>query len=179
MSNAIAKDTLIVGLEDDAVVIVKLTLTKIEESGFSPIGGIMFSGKFNADISSVSPEELREKVKDKPVHYSVQQLPTDGWEVVDIKWQKPAVIETTVSTSKGVFSFRVVAEATMAARNMNYRLPSGDPLYYVAWVYKPYWRPQNKGVIERLKSVMERLKSAERAMSYTNPSELANIYRVN
>jgi len=172
VSNAIAKDTLIVELEDGTVVVVKITLTKIEESGFSPLGGIMFSGKFNADISSISPEKLKEKVKDRPVHYPEQQLPTDGWEVVDIKWQKPAVLGAIVNTSKGVFSFRVVAEATMVARNMNYRLPSGDPLYYVAWVYKPYWRPQEK-------DVMERLKGAERTISYTSPSELANIYRVN
>jgi len=39
-------------------------------------------------------------------------------------------------------------------------------------VYKPYWRPQEK-------DVMERLKGAERTISYTSPSELANIYRVN
>jgi len=172
VGNAIAEDTLIVELEDGTVVVVKITLTKIEESGFSPLGGIMFSGKFNADISSISPEKLKEKVKDRPVHYPEQQLPTDGWEVVDIKWQKPAVLGAIVNTSKGVFSFRVVAEATMVARNMNYRLPSGDPLYYVAWVYKPYWRPQEK-------DVMERLKGAERTISYTSPSELANIYRVN
>jgi len=172
VGNAIAKDTLIVELEDGTAVVVKITLTKIEESGFSPLGGIMFSGKFNADISSISPEKLKEKVKDRPVHYPEQQLPTDGWEIVDIKWQKPAVLGAIVNTSKGVFSFRVVAEATMVARNMNYRLPSGDPIYYVAWVYKPYWRPQEK-------DVMERLKGAERTISYTSPSELANIYRVN
>jgi len=64
VGNAIAKDTLIVELEDGTVVVVKITLTKIEESGFSPLGGIMFSGKFNADISSISPEKLKEKVKD-------------------------------------------------------------------------------------------------------------------
>jgi len=172
VGNAIAEDTLIVELEDDTVAVVKITLTKIEESGFSPLGGIMFSGKFNADISSISPEKLKEKVKDRPVHYPEQQLPTDGWEIVDIKWQKPAVLGAIVNTSKGVFSFRVVAEATMVARNMNYRLPSGDPLYYVAWVYKPYWRPQEK-------DVMERLKGAERATRYTSTSETTYIYRVN
>jgi len=171
MGNVIAVDTLIVELEDGTVVLVKLTLTKIEESGFSPLGGIMFSGKLNADISSISPEKLKEKVKDKPVHYSGQQLPTDGWEVVDIKWQRPAVLGATVNTSKGIFSFRVVAEATMAARNMNYRTPAGDPIYYVAWVYKPYWRPQEKDAVERLKS-------AEGAISYTSPSEPTYIYGV-
>ncbi len=172
MGKVIAEDTLIVELEDGTVVIVKITLTKIEESGFSPLGGIMFSGKFNADISSISPKKLKEKVKDRPVHYPGQQLPTDGWEVVDIKWQKPAVLGAIVNTSKGIFSFRVVAEATMVARNMNYRLPSGDPIYYVAWVYKPYWRPHEKDVVERLKG-------AERAISYTSPSETTYVYRVN
>jgi hypothetical protein len=172
VGNGVAEGTLMAELEDGTIVLVKVTLTSVEEAGFSPLGGVKFSAKTTTDVISMSPQELKEKVKDRPVHYPQQQLPADGWEIVDIKWQKPAVIETTVNTSKGLFSVRIVTEATMAARNMSYRLPSGDPIYYVAWVYKAYWRPQER-------EATERLKRAEMTTKYASPGEPTYIYRVN
>ena len=171
MGNVIAEDTLVAKLKDGTTVIMKVILDSIKEMGFSPFGGVIFSANITTQIGFMTPEELKEKVKDMPVHYPGQQLPTDGWEVVDIEWQRPAVIETTVNTSKGVFSVRVVVEATMAARNMSYRLPYGDPIYQIAWVYKTSWRPQER-------DVMERLKSAEGAIRYTSPGEPTYIYGV-
>ncbi len=171
MGNAIAEDTLMAKLEDGTTVVMKVILDSIKEAGFSPFGGVFLSINITTKISFLPPEELKEKVKDKPMHYSDHQLPTDGWEVVDVTWQRPAVIETTVNTSRGVFSFKVVTEATMAARNMNYRLPSGDPLYHIMWVYKYYWKPAKK-------DIMERLKEARRAKD-VSPGELTLEYMVN
>jgi hypothetical protein len=171
VDNAIAEDTLMAKLEDGTTVIMKVIIDSIKEMGFSPFGGVNFSVNITTQIGFVSTEELKEKVKDRPVHYSEQQLPTDGWEVVDVTWQRPAVIETTVDTSKGAFNFKIITEATMAARNMNYRTPAGDPVYQIAWVYKSYWRPAKKDIVERLKE-------AKRAKD-VSPDELAHAYRVN
>jgi hypothetical protein len=171
VGNVIAEDTLMAKLEDGTTVVMKVILDSIKEIGFSPFGGVNFSVNITTQIAFVSPEELKEKVKDRPVHYPGQQLPTDGWEVVDVTWQRPAVIETTVNTSRGVFSFKIVTEATMAARNMNYRTPAGDPIYQIAWVYKYYWRPAKKDIVELLRE-------AKRAKD-VSPGELTLEYMVN
>jgi hypothetical protein len=171
VGNVIAEDTLMAKLEDGTTVVMKVILESIKENGFSPFGGINFSVNIMTQIAFMSPEELKEKVKDRPVYYSGQQLPTDGWEIIDVTWQRPAVIETTVNTSRGVFSFKVVTEATMAARNMNYRTPAGDPLYQIAWVYKSYWKPAKKDIVELLRE-------ARRAKE-VSPGELAHEYMVN
>ena len=171
MGNVIAEDTLMMKLEDGTTVVMKVILDSIKEMGFSPFGGVNFSANITTQIAFASPEELKEKVKDMPVRNPGQQLPTDGWEVVDIEWQRPAVIETTVNTSRGVFSFKIVTEALMAARNMNYRTPAGDPLYQIAWVYKYYWKPAKKDIVELLKEA-KRTKDV-------SPGELTHTYRVN
>jgi hypothetical protein len=172
VGNVIAEDTLMAKLEDGTTVVMKVILDSIKEMGFSPFGGVNFSANITTQIAFVSLEELKEKVKDRPVHYPGQQLPTDGWEVVDVTWQRPAVIETTVNTSRGVFSFKTVTEATMAARNMNYRTPAGDPLYQIMWAYKYYWKPVKKDIVERLKE-------AKRTAKDVSPDELTYTYRVN
>jgi hypothetical protein len=171
MGNAIAEDTLMAKLEDGTTVVMKVILDSIKEMGFSPFGGVNFSVNITTQIVFVSPEELKEKVKDRPVHYPGQQLPTEGWEIIDVTWQRPAVIETTVDTSRGAFNFKIVTEATMAARNMNYRIPAGDPIYQITWVYKYYWKPVKKDIVERLKE-------AKRAKD-VSPDELAHAYMVN
>jgi hypothetical protein len=171
VGNAIAEDTLMAKLEDGTTVVMKVILDSIKETGFSPFGGVYFSINITTKISFVPPEELKEKVKDRPVYYPEQQPPTDGWEIVDVTWQRPAVIETTVSTSKGVFSLKIITEATMAARNMSYRTPYGDPLYQIAFVHKPYWKPARKDIVELL---MEAKRAKE-----VSPGELAHEYMVN
>ena len=99
-----------------------------------------------ADVTVESlPEELKEKVRDRPVYYPGQEPPRDGWELVEIRGQEPAVIETTVNTSRGVFSVKVVAEVVMVARNLNYRTPAGEPIYAVSWAYRASWRPASGG----------------------------------
>ncbi len=96
---------------------------------------------------------------------------TDGWEIIDVTWQRPAVIETTVNTSRGVFSFKIVTEATMAARNMNYRIPSGDPIYQIVCVHKFYWKPVKKDIVELLREA--------RRTKEVSPGELTHEYTVN
>jgi len=171
VGNAIAEDTLMAKLEDGTTVVMKVILDSIKENGFSPFGGVYFSINITTKISFLPPEELKEKVKDKPMHYPDHQLPTDGWEVVDVTWQRPAVIETTIDTSKGVFSVKIITEATMAARNMSYRTTYGDPLYQIAWVYKVYWKPAKKDIVELLRE-------ARRAKE-VSPGELIHEYMVN
>jgi hypothetical protein len=85
------------------------------------------------------PEELKKTVADKRI--APQEPPQDGWEILEIKEQKPAVVEEAVESSKGKFVVRVVGEAVMVARNTNYKTPHNEPIYWVSWVYKISWRP--------------------------------------
>jgi hypothetical protein len=131
-----------VELADGAVLLLKVMVVHVKEAGFSPFGGVNFDVRAVADVTVESlPEELKEKVRDRPVYYPWQEPPRDGWELVEIRGQEPAVIETTVNTSRGVFSVRVVAEVVMVARNLNYRTPAGEPIYAVSWAYRASWRP--------------------------------------
>jgi len=134
-----------VELADGAVLLLKVMVVHVKEAGFSPFGGVSFDVKAVADVTVESlPDGLKEKVRDRPVYYPWQEPPRDGWEVIDIKGQEPAVIETTVNTSRGIFSVRVVAEVVMVARNLNYRSLTGEPVYAASWVYKISWRPAER-----------------------------------
>jgi len=134
-----------VELADGAALLLKVMVVHVKEAGFSPYGGVNFDVKAVADITVASlPDELKEKVRDRPVYYPWQELPRDGWELVDIKGQEPAVIETTVNASRGIFSVRVVAEVVMVARNLSYRTPAGEPVYAASWTYKVSWRPAER-----------------------------------
>jgi len=132
-------------LSDGTILLMDVMVIELKEAGFSPFGGVKFDVKAIADVIIDSlPEELKERVRDKPIYHPWQELPADGWELIDIRAQEPAVIETTVNTSKGLFSVRVVTEATMVARNLSYRDFKGQPIYYVFWVYKASWKPAGK-----------------------------------
>ncbi|ACB39893.1 hypothetical protein [Pyrobaculum neutrophilum] len=116
----------------------------MKEIGFSPFGGVNF------DVSVVGgiyiedlPEELKKAVADKPL--LPPTLPTDGWELVDIAEQEPAVAETTVETSRGKFDVRVVAEVVMVSRNINYKTPRNEPVYWAYWVSKVSWTQPRRG----------------------------------
>ncbi|MFP3189988.1 MAG: hypothetical protein RXR31_01440 [Thermoproteota archaeon] len=138
-----------VELSDGAILLLKVMVVHIKEAGFSPFGGVNFDVKALADVTVESlPDELKEKVRDKPVYYPYQpyqELLKDGWEFVDIKGQWPAVIETTVNTSKGTFRVKVVAEVVMVARNLSYKTPAGEPIYTVSWIYKVSWTSAGQG----------------------------------
>ncbi len=119
----------------------------IREAGFSPFGGVNFSVKaMGGIVTKVVPEELRRAVADKPT--APQEQPQDGWELVDIVEQEPAIVKESINSSRGRFAVRVAAEATMVARNLNYRVVFGDasePLYWATWVYKITWKPEVRG----------------------------------
>jgi len=94
------------------------------------------------------PEELRNAVAEKPIVPLGSSPPKDGWEYVDIVKQEAASVEEQISSSQGTFTVMVVAEATMVARNLNYRVVVGnvsEPLYWATWVYKVMWKPEVKG----------------------------------
>ena len=107
-------------------------------------------------------------VKDRPVYYQWQELPRDGWELVDIEWQEPSVIETTVNSSRGTFIVRFTSWASMASRNLGYRMPQGGPLYSVMVMNEITWRPAEVTV-----------GSWKGSMKSASPNSLAYIYRVN
>jgi len=159
---------LTVKLADGTMVLVKITVVKVEEVGFSPYGGVMFNVLSTGQITYEWPDELKEKVKDKPFYYAWQALPRDGWELVDIEWQEPSVIETTVNSSRGTFTVRYTSWAQMAARNLNYRMPPGGPLYAVQVASETTWRPA--GVTAG---------SRKGSMRSASPDGSANTRRVN
>jgi len=127
-------------LSDGTVLKLRILIVDVKEAGFSPFGGINFDVKTVGGVSTYNvPEELKKAVVDKPL--APPEPPRDGWEIIDIVEQKPAVAEEVVDASKGRYRVRVVAEAVMASRNMKYRSRHGEPIYWVSWVLKISWKP--------------------------------------
>jgi hypothetical protein len=133
-------------VSDGTVLKFKLSIIDIKEieGTFSPFGGVVFDVKAIGGVSTYKvPEELKKAVADKRI--APPEPPQDGWEILEIREQKPAVVEEIVDSSKGKFVVRVVGEAVMVARNMNYKTPHNEPVYWVSWVYKISWRPVEGG----------------------------------
>jgi hypothetical protein len=127
-------------VSDGTVLKLKISIVDIKEIGFSPFGGINFDVKAIGGVATYTvPEELKKAVADKPI--APPEPPLDGWEILEIKEQKPAMIEEVVDTSKGKYVVRVIGDAVMVARNMKYRTPLNEPIYWVSWVYKISWKP--------------------------------------
>jgi hypothetical protein len=129
-------------VSDGTILKLKVSIIDVREieGMFSPFGGVVFDVKAVGGVSVYRvPEELKKAVANKPV--APPEPPQDGWEILEIKEQKPAVVEEIVDSSKGKFMVRVVGEAVMVARNMNYKTPHNEPVYWVSWVYKVSWRP--------------------------------------
>jgi len=130
-----------VKLSDNSVIKLKILIVDVKEVGFSPFGGVQFDVKVVGGISTeFVPEEVKKLVIDKPPAPS--EPPVDGWEILDIVEQNPAVAEETIMSSKGEFVVKVVAEAVMASRNTLYRVPPGEPIYTLSWVFKVSWKPK-------------------------------------
>lgn len=129
-------------VSDGTILKLKVSIVDIKEikEAFSPFGGVIFDVKAVGGVSTHNvPEELKKAVADKPL--APPEPPRDGWEILEIKEQKPAVIEEVVNSSKGGFVVRVVSEAVMVARNMRYKTPHNEPIYWVSWIYKVSWKP--------------------------------------
>jgi hypothetical protein len=129
-------------VSDGAILKLRISIVDIKEveGPFSPFGGVLFDVKAVGGVSTHDvPEELRKAVANKDV--APPEPPQDGWEILEIKEQKPAVIEEVVESSKGKFVVRVVGEAVMVARNMKYKTPHNEPIYWVSWIYKVSWKP--------------------------------------
>ena len=115
-------------VSDGTILKFKVSIVDIREieGMFSPFGGVVFDVKAVGGVSVYRvPEELKKAVADKRI--APPEPPQDGWEILEIKEQKPAVVEEIVDSSKGKFMVRVVGEAVMVARNMNYKTPIMSP----------------------------------------------------
>jgi len=127
-------------LSDGTILKLRILIVDVKEAGFSPFGGINFDVKTVGGVSTHNvPEELKKVVANKPL--APPELPKDGWEIIDIVEQKPAVAEEVINTSKGRYRVRVVAEAVMVSRNMKYKSKHSEPIYWVSWVLKISWKP--------------------------------------
>jgi len=135
----------IIRLADGSVLILRVAVVGVKHAGFSPFGGVNFTVKTTGGVIAISiPEELRERVRDKPFS-PLDKLPQDGWELVDVQEQEPAqeVVEVDIDNKRYVVE--VLGEATMVSRNMYYRADSDEPLYWVSWSVKIKWRPMGEG----------------------------------
>lgn len=130
----------LIKLSDGTVLKLRIAIVDVKETGFSPFGGVHLDVKAIGGVATHSvPEELKKAVADRPM--APPEPPRDGWEIIDIVEQQPAMAEEIVDTTKGRFKVTVVAEAVMAARNMKYRSRIGEPIYWVSWVWKISWKP--------------------------------------
>ncbi|RLG80972.1 MAG: hypothetical protein DRO09_02470 [Thermoprotei archaeon] len=83
---------------------------------------------------------MKNDVRDKPFS-PPDRPPEEGWELIDIQGQEPAVEEVEVEADGRKYRVRVLGEASMVSRNMSYRTDVGEPLYWVYWSIKIQWRP--------------------------------------
>lgn len=130
-------------LSDGTEIELKILIIDIRESGFSPFGGINFDVKTVGGVTTKHvPENLKKQVMEKPL--APPEPPRDGWEILYIVEQKPAEAWDIINSSKGLFQVKVIAETVMVSRNMNYRTPHNEPIYWVSWVLKISWVPVEK-----------------------------------
>ena len=126
-------------LSDGTVLKLKICVVDVREVGYSPFGVVDFDVKVagGAAVEHVA-EEVKRLVADKPL--MPPEPPRGGWEALEIVEQLPATAEVEVQASRGEFIVKVGAEAVMAARNLQYRSIYGEPIYWISWIYKTYWR---------------------------------------
>jgi len=126
-------------LSDGTILNLKICIIDVKEVGYSPFEGINFDVKTIGGVAvEYIMEEVKRSVADKPL--IPFEPPREGWESLEIVEQQPAIAEVEVQTSRGVFVVKVVAEAVMAARNLQYRNTYNEPIYWISWVYKTSWR---------------------------------------
>lgn len=131
----------IVTLADGSKLVLRVVIVGVKHVGFSPFGGVNFTIKTAGGIASLYvPDELKNKVKDKPLT-PPDKPPEDGWELIDIQSQEPAIEEVEVEVEGKKYRIKVLAEASMVSRNMNYKTDVGEPLYWVHWNVKTQWKP--------------------------------------
>ncbi|MDT7889786.1 MAG: hypothetical protein RQ885_12555 [Desulfurococcales archaeon] len=126
-------------VSDGTILKFKILVVDVREAGFSPFGGVNFDVKVVGGVAVESiPEDVKKLVIDKPL--SPPEPPKEGWEVIDIVEQQPAEAWEIVQSSRGEFLVRVIGEAVMVARNVEYRTPLNEPIYWVSWIYKISWK---------------------------------------
>lgn len=131
----------IVSLADGSKLVLRVVVVGVKYSGFSPFGGVNFVVKPAGGVSSLFvPDKLKNDVKDKPFS-PPDRPPEEGWELIDVQGQEPAVEEVEVEADGRKYRVRVLGEASMVSRNMSYRTDVGEPLYWVYWSIKIQWRP--------------------------------------
>jgi len=129
-------------LSDGAVLVSRVAIVDVKKAGdFPPFGGVNLTVKAVGGISLLEvPKELMDIVADKPV-VPPDALPSDGWEYVEIKEQKPAFEEVEAEIDNRKYWVYVEIEPLMSARNLKYRSSVGEPFYIVNWVNKVKWKP--------------------------------------
>jgi len=122
---------------------VQVYIEGVEEAGFSPFGGVNFNVKVRCGVYAVDvPEDVKKLVTGKPLMPA--EIPTEGWEALEVMEQQPARAYEVVSTSKGEFLVEVVLEAVMASRNTMYRTVFEAPVYSISWAPKVSWKPKRR-----------------------------------
>jgi len=130
----------IVALADGSKLVLRVVIVGVKYVGFSPFGGVDFAVKTAGGVATLYvPDELKNYVKDKPLSRG-DKPPKEGWELVDIQSQEPAIEEVEVEVNDKKYKIKVVGEASMVSRNMNYKTDGNEPIYWVHWGVKIQWK---------------------------------------
>ncbi len=129
----------VVVLADGSKLILRAVIVGVKYTGVSPFGGVNFTIKTAGGVSSLYvPAELKERIRDRPL-FAPDKFPEEGWELVNIERQDPAVEEIEVIVREKRYHIEVLATASMVSRNMNYKTDIDEPLYWVAWSTSIRW----------------------------------------
>lgn len=116
-----------------------LTVKTVPGTESRPIGPLFRVGTIAHVTVEYCPEELREKVKDKPPFKLEPSVLTNSelWEVVEVLEYEPARETCLYQARDGrVYSITTEIEPTIVARTLHFRDEYGNPVYFVRWARK-------------------------------------------
>lgn len=92
-------------MSDNAIIRLKILIDDVRETDFSPFGNVYFDVKVVGSVTVESvPGDLKKAVEDKPL--APLEPPKDGWEILDIAKQEPAIAEVVAVSTRGNFKSR-------------------------------------------------------------------------
>ena len=132
-------------LIDGTTLTIRVTIYDIKEAGKTPVG-LDLTLDTKIFVTTESPVELKERVKDKQMSKGSEHLQNlEFWELIDIVNSKPTIEEIRYKGSDNLIYFIAIElELTIVSRNLEYKDKENNPLYKIKWSEKALLRIEGK-----------------------------------
>lgn len=120
-------------LEDGTFIVIRVVIGYIKEVGRSPVGP-NFGIAHRVFLYVEAPEELKAKMRDKPIAPGDVSSEHDIWEEVAIKEKRDAYEACLYRASDGkTYKVGLRLEPAIVARTTRYRDANYNPIYFIRW----------------------------------------------